>query len=442
MGNTKHGLQRRMLLFSLPIISSLFIQQLYGVVDLAVIGHYLGADELAAVGNASNILMLFLVISGGLELAVEIVVSRYIGMGDEKGEVEAGIALLYGGFGVGLLFAVVGFFSVPALLHAIQLPPELMAFAELYAKMYVVGLPIIYVYDISRAILIAAGDAKSSFHLMLSSTILNVVLNILFIGGFGLGVAGSALGTVVAQGIVMVAALMMLHRKFRDSPHYSPNPQLASAYLSDSIRIALPTIFQQFVVTFSSVLVQALVNPFGSETILGFVAVTKVMMLARIVVIGLAQTLTIFGAQSYAGKRYSEVRAGYGIAVRLAVVYTLVSAPVLLVFAAGIGNLFFATAAHPQAFGFFREYLYGSVLIQLFSVFKFMNESLLRSALKMKAYLVCNIGELALKLGVTYLFLHPFGGSAFWLGEAAARAFILLLSFRYLRQMQAETRQS
>lgn len=440
MENIAVGLKRRMLLFSLPIISSLFIQQLYGVVDLAVIGHYLGADELTAVGNASNILMLFLVISGGLELAVEIIVSRYIGMKDEKGETEAAVAMLYGGLWVGLFFAVIGFIAVPALLQEIQLPPELSGFAGMYAKIYVLGLPIIYVYDISRAILIASGDAKASFGLMLASSVLNVLLNILFIAGFGMGVAGSALGTIVAQGIVMMAGLRMLHRRFRKSPHYSLKPQLEAAYLSDGIRIALPTIFQQFVVTFSAVLIQALVNPFGSEMILGFIAVTKVMMLARIMVIGLAQTVTIFGAQLYAGNQHAEVRAAYGYAVKIAVIYTMAVSLVLLAFPAPIGDLFFATGNHVRAFAFFREYLYGSVFIQLVSVFKFMNEGLLRSGLKMKAYLLCNIGELALKLGITYVLIDAFGGSAFWLGEAAARALILLLSFRYLRQIQPEPR--
>lgn len=155
-----------------------------------------------------------------------------------------------------------------------------------------------------RAILISNERAKISFYLLATSSILNRLLNLLFILVLQLGVLGSALGTVLAQGITMLVTLYLLAKMDRQEEEpVSLKPDLSWTKIKSILHIALPTIFQQFAITFGATFVQAWVNPFGQEAILGYVAIVKVMNPARIVLVGFAQTLTLMTAQLLAAKR-------------------------------------------------------------------------------------------------------------------------------------------
>lgn len=197
-------LNQKIWLFSLPIIGELFVQQFYSLIDMTIIGRYLGAEPLAAVGNAANVVMLFLVGSGGFEMAVDVMVSRLLGQGNTKERLDMArdTIALSGLIGIGLVF--IAWFCLPTIYQMMAVPSSMMTDTLTYGRVYLLGLPIIYFYDVARAVLIANERAKTSFALLTASSALNLALNLLFIMGFKMGVAGSALATIVAQGIVMV----------------------------------------------------------------------------------------------------------------------------------------------------------------------------------------------------------------------------------------------
>lgn len=321
------------------MISELFVQQLYSVIDMAIIGRYLGARELGAVGNAANIIMLFLVVSGGFEMAVDVMVSRLLGASKNKEKAAMARDTLFLSAISGLVLVVIAWISLPALYKAVSLPENMMGDALLYGRVYL---------------------------------------------------------------------------------------------------FALPTIFQQFVITFGATLVQAWVNPFGQEAILGYVAIVKVMNLARIVLVGFAQTLTLMTAQLLAVKTYSAVKAVYRYCSNVSLIYWLVSSALSVIFCQLLAGMFFDPGQNQAAYSFFRVYLYAFVGTQLFSIFKFLNEGLLRSMVLMKEYLYCNLGELALKLAATRLLLTLLQTNAFWSAELRARIICVLGStILVIKEMQA-----
>nr|WP_275092129.1 MATE family efflux transporter [Lactobacillus delbrueckii] len=167
------------------MISELFVQQLYSVIDMAIIGRYryLGARELGAVGNAANIIMLFLAVSGGFEMAVDVMVSRLLGASKNKEKAAMARDTLFLSAISGLVLVVITWISLPALYKAVSLPENMMGDALLYGhgRVYLFALPIIYIYDVGRAILISNERAKISFYLLATSSILNLLLNLLFI---------------------------------------------------------------------------------------------------------------------------------------------------------------------------------------------------------------------------------------------------------------------
>ncbi|MBT8926181.1 MATE family efflux transporter [Lactobacillus delbrueckii subsp. bulgaricus] len=420
------------------MISELFVQQLYSVIDMAIIGRYLGARELGAVGNAANIIMLFLVVSGGFEMAVDVMVWL---LGASKNKEKAAMArdTLFLSAISGLVLVVIAWISLPALYKAVSLPENMMGDALLYGRVYLFALPIIYIYDVGRTILISNERAKISFYLLATSSILNLLLNLLFILVLQLGVLGSALGTVLAQGITMLVTLYLLAKMDRQEEEpVSLKPDLSWTKIKSILHIALPTIFQQFVITFGATLVQAWVNPFGQEAILGYVAIVKVMNLARIVLVGFAQTLTLMTAQLLAVKTYSAVKAVYRYCSNVSLIYWLVSSALSVIFCQLLAGMFFDPGQNQAAYSFFRVYLYAFVGTQLFSIFKFLNEGLLRSMVLMKEYLYCNLGELALKLAATGLLLTLLQTNAFCSAELGARIICVLGStILVIKEMKA-----
>lgn len=334
---------------------------------------------------------------------------------------------------------VIAWISLPALYKAVSLPENMVGDALLYGRVYLFALPIIYIYDVGRAILISNERAKISFYLLATSSILNLLLNLLFILVLQLGVLGSALGTVLAQGITMLVTLYLLAKMDRQEEEpVSLKPDLSWTKIKSILHIALPTIFQQFAITFGATLVQAWVNPFGQEAILGYVAIVKVMNLARIVLVGFAQTLTLMTAQLLAAKTYSAVKAVYRYCSNVSLIYWLVSSALSVIFCQLLAGMFFDPGQNQASYSFFRVYLYAFVGIQLFSIFKFLNEGLLRSMVLMKEYLYYNLGELALKLAATWLLLTPLQTNAFWGAELGARIICVLGStILVIKEIQA-----
>lgn len=413
---------------------------------MAIIGRYLGARELGAVGNAANIIMLFLVVSGGFEMAVDVMVSRLLGASKNKEKAAMARDTLFLSAISGLVLVVIAWISLPALYKAVSLPENMMGDALLYGRVYLFALPIIYIYDVGRAILISNERAKISFYLLATSSILNLLLNLLFILVLQLGVLGSALGTVLAhlgtvlaQGITMLVTLYLLAKMDRQEEEpVSLKPDLSWTKIKSILHIALPTIFQQFVITFGATLVQAWVNPFGQEAILGYVAIVNVMNLVRIVLVGFAQTLTLMTAQLLAVKTYSAVKAVYRYCSNVSLIYWLISSALSVIFCQLLAGMFFDPGQNQAAYSFFRVYLYAFVGTQLFSIFKFLNEGLLRSMVLMKEYLYCNLGELALKLAATWLLLTSLQTNAFWSAELGARIICVLGStILVIKEMQA-----
>lgn len=420
--------KKRIWFLSLPIISELFVQQLYSVIDMTIVGRFVGSSALAAVGDASNILMIFLVGSGGLEMSIDVLVSRLKGAGKEKEEATLAKQTLMISFLSGLILIFISYLMLPWLLQITSTPKNLSGFAMTYGRIYLLGLPITYLYDVGRAILVANEKAQTSFYLLLTSSIINIILDLLFIVGLHWGVAGAASATVLAQGIAMIFTLLLVKKqliKLGDNGHL---PKLTWESIKQVFTIAIPTTFQQFAITFSATLIQAWVNPFGKEIILGYVAIVKIMNLCRIVIVGFAQTLTLLSAQLLPGKKFTELKQLYFYCVKASLIYALLVGIPAIICAKPLASLFFDPVQNGRAFIFFKTYLIAFLGIQIVSAIKFMNEGLLRSMILMKEYLYCNVGELVLKLILTYSSLPILATNAFWSSELLARIILVFAS--------------
>ncbi len=428
----KNPFHQKIFLFSIPIILSMFTQQFYNVADTMIVGQFLGVDELAAVGNAGTIVMLFIVVSGGFELASEIIFSHYLGKNDTTRIAHGTINVIKIAFIISLLMIFLGFLCLPLIYQWIQLPPNLKPLTNIYIMTYMIGVPFIYVYDISRAIITALGDSKHCFYFVLGSSVLNIILDLLFIPVLHLGVFGAAFATIISQIIFMFVAFFYLYQKIKIYPDFTWKPHMDVEQIRELVQITVPSIIQQFVITSSSIFIQSMINPFGSEVISGFIAVNKVLSLANIIIIGFSQGFSISAAQMIAAKKYSQLKNIYFFFVKLSLIYVSCISIIFLIFPRLFCQPFFSVDTYQQGYTFFKIYLQCSIVIMFINIFNIINEGLLRSSMNMTYFLISNLSDLFIRMIATYLLLVPFATNAFWLGAIIGRAVSFLLSFLFI----------
>ncbi|MBE5860176.1 MAG: MATE family efflux transporter [Butyrivibrio sp.] len=274
---TEGALLPKILLFSVPLIISSVLQLLFNAADIVVVGQFsgnetLGANCVAAIGSTGSLINLILSMFMGLSVGVNVLAARYFAgrQSKEMSEtVHTTIALaLFGGIAIG----AVGFLVSRPLLELMGSPEEVIGLSSLYMKIYFIGMPVNLLYNFGAAILRAIGDTRRPLYFLMFAGIINVVLNLAFVMGLGLNVAGVALATIISQAI---SALLIIMALMRTEDIYRLDLKKIAVNSDKAIRIArvgLPAGFQGTIFSFSNVLIQSSINEFGSVAMAGSAA--------------------------------------------------------------------------------------------------------------------------------------------------------------------------
>ena len=201
--------------FSLPIILSNIFQQLYNVIDSIIVGNFVGAKALAAVGASSSISFLFVAIATGLSIGSSIVISQFFGAKKIMDmRISISTSLLSMTF-LGFIFTIIGVVFSKSILILMNTPSDILYEADLYLKIYFVGLLPLFLYNISTSIFNALGNSKTPLYFLIFSSILNVILDLVFIIVFSLGTFGAAFATLIAQTISSLLCILYLFKRLR-----------------------------------------------------------------------------------------------------------------------------------------------------------------------------------------------------------------------------------
>lgn len=433
MDMTNGNIKKTLFKFALPMILSLITQQLYSVVDMIIVGRYLGVNELAAVGNAAAVVQILVTLSGGLEMGSEVIFARYVGEKKYKDIITGVKSILLFGFIGGLCITVIGLYIKGPILSWVNVPNELYRDTGIFISIYIAGIAGIFIYDISRAIIVALGDSRCPMILVIFTSFLNVVLDLLFICVLHMGVGGAAFATVLSQIIGMIITLSILRRKIQPYiKEYKSNP-IQFNKIKEILSISVPTIFQQLILSLSSLILQTLVNPYGSEVISGYMAVNKIMLFGMLIIIGISQSLSIFISSNSGAKQMNRVREGYRIGLIFITLYLLcIIASNFLIPKYLIGT-FIDVNKNPAAYQFAKVYLQFSFLTYLFYGWKIINENVLRGFLMMKEYLYSNLSDLVVKIAATYVLVAQFSLNGFWIGNMLGKVVSLIISILAIR---------
>lgn len=336
-----HGpLNKKLILFALPIALSSMLQQLFNAADTSVVGHFADANALAAVGTNGEIVALLVTLSVGLAAGANVLIAHYIG--EKKNDrisdalhTALSLALL-----LGLCGALLGQFLSRPLLVAIRTPDTVLADAILYLRIYFIGYPFLMLYDFGSAILRAKGDSRRPFIALTVSGLLNVLLNLFFVIVCHLGVAGVAIATDISTGVSAFLVLLWLVQESADFRLVPRKLRLHSAPLRQMLIIGIPSAIQGAVFCFANIFVQASVNTFGATATAGSTIAMNFEYFGYYMITAFGQAATTFTSQNFAAKEYLRCRKVLKSCLVFSILFSAVITVPLTVFRSGASALF------------------------------------------------------------------------------------------------------
>ena len=319
---TKGPILRQLILFALPLFFGNVFQQFYSTVDSVVVGNFVSADALAAVtmtGSAVNTLVgLFM----GMSTGASVVISHCFGRRDRAGLRKAVHTALSATFLLGLFMMVVGVGITPTLLRFMQTPESIVPLASVYLRIYFLGIEGLMFYNMTSAILRAVGDSKRPLLFLIITSLLNVVLDLLFVLYFQLGVAGVAFATILSQFVSAFLGLFVLSRSTEDYGISFREMRIDRCSLWKIIRIGLPAGLQMAIISFSNVFVQGYINSFGNASASGWGAYGRVDAFVMLPLQSIALGVTTFTGQNAGAGNVQRIKEGVRTSIRLAFILT------------------------------------------------------------------------------------------------------------------------
>ena len=389
--------------FTLPLLGSMLFQQLYNIADSLVAGRFISADALAAVGNSYEITLIFIAFAFGSNMGSSVVVSQYFGAGRKKEMKTAITTTFIAALVLSLILTVIGILFSDILLEAINTPPELMAMSTEYLDIYILGVVFLFFYNIATGIFTAMGDSRTPFIFLAFSSTANIGVDILFVTAFGMGVEGVAWATFLCQGvssILAVAALIIRLRKIGEAEEKAP---LFSFHILRQITIiAVPSILQQSFISIGNILVQSVVNSFGSAVMAGYAAAIKLnnMVITSITTIG--NGISSFSAQNFGAGKIDRVKNGRKEGLLISIAFSLI-ASILFVFFGEFILLLFMKASEVDAMKEGMRFLrIVSPFYAMISI-KIITDAVLRGSGDMMPFMISTFSDLILRVALAFV---------------------------------------
>ncbi len=347
---TEGSIWKSMLLFTLPIFMGNVFQQLYNTVDAWVVGQFLGTTSLAAVTSTGSLIFMLIGFFGGTATGAGVVISRHYGAKDYPALKKAVHTNLAFALVAGILMTVIGIVFAPQILHAMGTPPDVLEHSVPYIRFYFAGSIFIVSYNICMGILRAVGDSKSPLIYLGISSVINVALDLLFVGIFHWGVWSAAFATTISQAVSTVLCLIRLIR--RDTVYRVSLREIGFDWetLLDIFRLGLPSGVQNCMIAFANVVVQSNINVFGDAAMAGCGSYAKVEGFAFLPITCFSMALSTFVGQNLGAKQYDRVKKGvkFGILCSMLIAETV---GVLIFFFGGQFVSFFDSNPEVVAFG-------------------------------------------------------------------------------------------
>lgn len=389
--------------FCLPLFGSIIFQQLYNIADSWVAGKFVSQNALAAVGNSYEITLIFIAFAFGCNIGCSVIVSQLFGAKDYGRMKTAVYTAMIASAAVCLCLMLVGLLGCDALLELINTPEEVFADSKLYLDIYVWGLPFVFFYNIATGIFSALGDSKTPFVFLAVSSLSNIGMDILFVTAFDMGVAGVAWATFLCQGASCVLAVCVVLRRLRGMKAEGKVHWFSWKLLKKFAVIAIPSTLQQSFISVGNIIIQSIINGFGTEVMAGYSGAIKLNNLVITSFTTLGNGMSNYTAQNLGAGKLDRIEDGFKAGLRLVWILCLPFAFAYFFFGRNLMEFFLkepTQAALSSGFAFLR------IVSPFYFVVaaKLVTDGILRGSGRMGQFMTATFTDLILRVILAFAF--------------------------------------
>ena len=423
--------------FCLPLFGSILFQQLYNIADSFVAGKFVGEDALAAVGNSYEIMLIFIAFAFGCNIGCSVIVSRLFGAKQYQDLKTAVYTTLIASGVLCAVLMLVGFLCGTSLLHLINTPDNVFADSWLYLEIYLLGLPFVFYYNVATGIFSALGDSRTPFFFLACSSTANIAIDILFVTAFDMGVAGVAWATFLCQGVSCVLAVIFVFKCFVKIQTEGKVPVFSWRLLGNIAVVAVPSILQQSFISVGNIIIQGIINTFGSGVMAGYSASVKLNNLVITSLTTLGNGISNFTAQNIGAKKALRVKEGFRAGVKLV---WLICIPLVVLYLFAGKYLVYAFLDTPSEAALETGIIFLRILSPFYFVIslKLVSDGVLRGAGMMKKFMIATFTDLLLRVILAKVLSIPFGSVGIWLAWPIGWTVSTVMSFIFYRTAKWE----
>lgn len=330
---TEGSIGKRITLFAMPIFLGNLFQQLYNTADSLIVGNFLGSNALAAVSSSGSLIFMLIGFLSGMSIGAGVVIARYFGAGDRENMDLAIHTTVAFGLAASVVMTLIGVLLSPQILRLMATPEVVMGDSVTYLRIYFAGSVGFVMYNIFVGILQAVGDSRHPLYYLIVSSLVNIVLDIAFIAGFGMGVEGAAIATVISQLVSALLCLIQLACRQKNCRLYLRRIAFTPRLLKQIIRMGLPSGLQNSIIAFANVVVQSNINSFGELAMAGVGAYSKVEGFGFLPITSFTMALTTFIGQNLGAAQYERAQKGARFGIWATVVLAELIGVAVFVFA-------------------------------------------------------------------------------------------------------------
>lgn len=400
--------------FCMPLFGSIIFQQLYNIADSLVAGKFIGENALAAVGNSYEITLIFIAFAFGCNIGCSVVVSKLFGARDyTKMKTAVSTACIFS-TAVCAVLMLIGIAGADSLLRLIRTPEEVFADSKLYLDIYAWGLPFVFFYNIATGIFSALGDSKTPFYFLAFSSLSNIAVDIWFVTGFHMGVAGVAWATFLCQGISCILAMTVVFRRLKKIEGKEKASVFDMQLFLQIVVIAVPSTLQQSFISLGNIIIQGIINGFGAPVMAGYSAAVKLNNLVITSFTTLGNGISNYTAQNMGAGKLLRVKQGFRVGVKMV---WLLSAPLFLLYFLGGNILLKLFMDEPTELAMQTGIIFLKILSPFYFVVsvKLVADGILRGAGLMNRFMLSTFTDLILRVVLAFAFSKTgLGATGIW----------------------------
>lgn len=413
--------------FCLPLFGSVVFQQMYNIADSLIAGKFIGENALAAVGNSYEITLIFLAFAFGCNIGCSVVVSSFFGAGNYRDMKTSVYTSMIASSVVCVVLMAIGISCGGLLLDVIKTPGEIFDDSCLYLNIYIWGLPFLFFYNISTGIFSAMGDSKTPFIFLSCSSVANILADILFVKVFNMGVAGVAWATFICQGISCILSMAAVFKRLHKIQAGKNIPVFSGMLLKKFMVIAIPSILQQSFISVGNIIIQGVINGFGSGVIAGYSAAVKLNNLVITSFTTLANGISNYTGQNMGAGLLSRIKEGFKAGVKMV---WIICVPIVILYLTLGSELIKFFMDEPSAKAISSGTLFLRVVTPFYFVVsvKLVADGILRGAGLMKQFMIGTFTDLILRVVLAIVLSRGLGYMGIWCAWPVGWSVAMILS--------------